>query len=248
MTTSALGTPCREESRQEANSDAYDWRALAQVNATDLRNNTNPETIEKFHYDFADEVIRKTNNQAVVLYVEAQLVADTFMSAVKSVNELPDNDDQRTFVRPHIRLTEYNTIDIAWIKMIPGRFAITGPISKGQKVFYRVINGKKIAFPAKALRIKKGQSQRYKKSLFKGEPDWVIQLIDLCEDKFEILRSRSEKLSKIRNAVYEFTNLTTKFYNETIGENETRSKARIPADYRTSVMESSAEKTEFEPE
>lgn len=220
-----------------------DCLLLAKPEAVEERNGINPEDIEKINYEFTDLLIEAANNQIKILYFEAQLTADYFMATIKSARELQNNyeDKNTTFIRPRIRITDHHTIDIAWHKIVPGKYPLADNAIKNRKVFYKTVNGHRVAFAATSVRIAKGKNDQYQLSNFKGEPEWVIELIESCEEKFKLIRAKSEKISKMRKAAYEFNAATVKLYDIFSPNSMTRSKPKLPGEYRKKIQDTQIE-------
>lgn len=214
-----------------------DWTLLSEPEKSEERNALDPELMETASFAFVDEQIESINRHFYVLMSEAQVVADTFMTAEKAARNDPD---LRTFIRVRVRMTDYQTVDISWHRLVPGRYPLKGKES-GKKVFYKEVNGQKMAFPAKSQRLKKGKSYRYTSAQFKKEPDWVIQMVELCENKFEIIRKQSEKLSQCRKALYLYSSLTGDLFDQMIGDAPGRIRPRTAKDFLDAESEGSYE-------
>ena len=214
-----------------------DWTGLSEPERSEERNALDPELMETASFAFVDEQIESINRHFYVLMSEAQVVADTFMTAEKAARNDPD---LRTFIRVRVRMTDYQTVDISWHRLVPGRYPLKGKES-GKKVFYKEVNGQKMAFPAKSQRLKKGKSYRYTSAQFKKEPDWVIQMVELCENKFEIIRKQSEKLSQCRKALYLYSSLTGDLFDQMIGDAPGRIRPRTAKDFLDAESEGSSE-------
>ena len=213
-----------------------DWMSLSLPAAVAARNSIDPRVIEKSNYDLVDNVVALINHECEIIFFEAQLAADVFMHGIQNKLNSGSEENKKTFIRPRIRLTAYNTIDILWVRLVPGRVPLKTPIPKGKKVFYKIVNGKKLPFQARSERISKGKSEKYTRSLFKNEPEWVQDLIEICENKFVYLRKKSETLSEIRRSAYKLNYATKKLYDEIIGLSEDRYLSTSPEEYRLNPM------------
>lgn len=69
--------------------------------------------------------------------------------------------------------------------------------------------------------------------MFKKEPEWVLDLIELCENKFEYLRKKSETLSELRKAAYKLNYANKKLYDEVVGHADDRYLPKTPEEYRS---------------
>ena len=234
MDNASTNTPLLTSLREAWTKRCADYLLLAKPEAVEERNGINPEDIEKINYEFTDLLIQAANNQIKILYLEAQLTADYFMATIKSAREFQniDDDSNTTFIRPRIRITDHHTIDIAWHKIVPGKYPLADSAIKNRKVFYKTVNGHRVAFAATSVRISKGTLDQYRRSSFNGEPEWVLELIEACEEKFKLIRVKSEKISKMRKAAYEFNAATVKLYDIFAPDSVTRSKPKLPAEYR----------------
>lgn len=226
-------TMTQEKSSSLANTfSTIDWMSLSVPAAFAARNSIDPRVVEKSNYDLVDRIVALINHECQIIYFEAQLAADVFMHAIQKKLDSDNEENRKTFIRPHIRLTAYKTIDISWVRLVPGRMPLKTPIPQGKKVFYKMVNGKKLPFPARSERISKGKSGKYTRSQFKNEPEWVQDLIEICENKFEYLRKKSETLSEIRRSAYKLNYATKKLYDEIIGLSEDRYLPTSPEEYR----------------
>ena len=204
-----------------------DWTGLSEPERSEERNALDPGLMEAAAFDFVDKQIEAINRHFFVLMSEAQVVADAFMVAEKAARNDPD---LRTFIRVRVRMTDYQTVDISWHRLVPGRYPVKGKDS-GKKVFYKEVNGQKMAFPAKSQRLKKGKSYRYTSAQFKKEADWVIQMVELCEDKFEIIRRQSEKLSQCRKSLYLYSSFVGDLFDQMIGDAPGRIRPKTAKDF-----------------
>lgn len=215
---------------------AFDWGTLSQPLSFEKRNAVDPRRVEKASYDLIDQIVALINQESQIIYFEAQLAADIFMQGIQNRMTSENDAEKRTFIRPHIRLTAYYTIDISWVRLVPGRTPLKSPIPQGKKVFYKFVNGKKLPFAARSERISRGKSSRYGRSLFKKEPEWVLDLIELCENKFEYLRKKSETLSELRKAAYKLNYANKKLYDEVVGYTDDRYLPKTPEEYRSEYL------------
>ncbi|CAM5558394.1 conjugative transfer protein MobI(A/C) [Eoetvoesiella caeni] len=173
-----------------------DWEHLAQSNEPNERSGVFDDDFDAQGRKFVADIHAALETELNAIATDAQKTADTFWSLNEEMRAEGGKENQGYF-GTRVRVVS-NSLEAAWFV---NRFASADArLAQG---------GKKKVF---STYIQKGLGFRYKKNGFKSAKDWELEAIELTEDRYELLRQRSNVLSKLRRALAEYERLLDKSY------------------------------------
>lgn len=189
-----------------------DFSELNETEASEARRSINPVDLENLSHKQIQAVYQEMLRQMQHLKCRALIEADKYAIAEKESRSDPD---ARTSVRCRVRLTNSNTLEIAWYRLKAFRLPDNAAVVRG-KTYQRKVDGETKTYMIKGDHLKKGRFHRYASSKFKDEPTWARQIISENEEKNEILRKQSEIITEIRRLLCKYDRLTTEFYDDKV--------------------------------
>lgn len=170
-----------------------DWEHLSSTNDTSERDDVTSDELDAVGRTFTETVRRLVDAELYVVATDARKSADIFWEINKEVRESGVAGEQGYF-GTRVRVLN-KSIAATWHKnrFVPGS------------------GGKKKVF---STHLEKGLGHRYPAKTFKGARDWELEAIQVTEDRYSLLRQRSNALSKIRRALAEYERLLDKCYQE----------------------------------
>ncbi|QHS38460.1 conjugative transfer protein MobI(A/C) [Alcaligenes faecalis] len=170
-----------------------DWEHLSRTNETSERDDVTSDELDSVGRTFVQNVRDLVEQELYVVATDARKAADIFWEINQEVRESGVAGEQGYF-GTRVRVLN-KSIAATWHK---NRF-VPGPGDK-KKVF--------------STHLEKGLGPRYPTKTFKGARDWELEAIQVTEDRYSLLRQRSNALSKIRRALSEYERLLDKCYQE----------------------------------
>ena len=176
-----------------------DWRTISKSKDSRELDTVTGEMLERESTTFVQTVRQLVDTELYVIATAAQKTADAFWEVHHEVRESGDPKEQGYF-GTRARIVD-NSLDAHWVK--------NTIISQG--------NGKKRVQSDHLKRedpVTRKVGIRYPASVFKSAKRWEKEMIKVTEDRYVLLRQRSQALSKIRSALAEYDRLVQKCYRE----------------------------------
>lgn len=178
------------------------WGEMLEPGRDEERSLLSYEDIEKESRRFAASVRELIDQELVLTAVDAQKAADAFWDANRSAREDGGPADQGRY-GTRVRLIN-NSLVAEWYL---NRFISNGQ-APGSSTKKRVFSS----------HIEKGSGARYPRNKFGEATDWEKEIIEAVEDRYELLRRRSQVLSRLRRSLREYERLLDKCYKDNKGE------------------------------
>lgn len=175
------------------NEATRDWAHLSETDDPSERDFVTSDELDAAARHFTGAVRQLVDDELYVVATDAKKSADIFWEINQEVRETGVAGEQGYF-GTRTRLVK-NTLSAVWYK---NRFAPA--LGNKKKVF--------------STHLKKPSGFRYQAGAFKGAKNWEQEAIDVTEDRYALLRQRSNALSKIRRALAEYERLLDKCYRE----------------------------------
>lgn len=169
------------------------WAELIDPKLEDDRSMVSYEDIEVESRKFAAAVRDLIDNELIVSAVDARKASDAFWESNRSARVDGGPDEQGRF-GTRVRIIN-NSLVAEWYI---NRFVGNGAEDTRKRVF--------------STHIEKGDGFRYPKRKFAKATDWEKKIIESVENRYELLRRRSQVLSKLRRALGEYERLLDKCY------------------------------------
>lgn len=195
--------------------DDPDWEELTAVEAAEARREVNPVDAENVEHRRVRRIYEELSEEMKVLKFRALTEADKFAGAEK---EARGNREEQTNVRCRVRITQSDTLEIAWYRLKTFRLPEGAAVVTGT-TFKKNADGKTSTFMMRGEHLKKGKLHKYPLTQFKNDPVWVQRLVEENEEKNEILRKQSEIITEIRRLLCRFDRLTSEYYDDSVHPN-----------------------------